>query len=109
MAFIGNNAPSRMCNFDLSTNTNRGSFGISSRSDVTTGAQRFNFSSSEANAHYTIVASAIGSVNGDGMVVASYPGSEEKVANSFIARSSYCTNNSATDITDMQIAVFPNT
>ena len=43
------------------------------------------------------------------MVVASYPGSEEKVTNSFIARSSYCTNNSATDITDMQIAVFPNT
>ena len=43
------------------------------------------------------------------MVVASYPGSEEKVANSFIARASYCTNNSGTDITDMQIAVFPNT
>ena len=103
MAFIGNNAPSRMCNFDLSTNTNRGSFGISSISDVTTGAQRFNFSSSEANAHYTIVASAIGSVNGDGMVVASYPGSEEKVANSFIARSSYCTNNSAVSYTHLTL------
>ena len=109
MPFIGNNAPSRMCNFDLSTNTNRGSFGLSSISDTATGAQRFNFSSHESNAHYTIVASSVGSVNGDGMVVASYPGSEEKVTNSFIARANYSPNNNATDITDMQVVVFPNT
>mgnify|MGYP003113894671 CR=1 FL=1 len=108
MAFIGNNGASKMCNFDLTTNTNRGSFGISSIGDVATGAQRFNFSANEANAHYTIVASSVGSANGDGMVVASYPGSDEKSTSSFIARANYSTNNDATDITDMQVVVFPN-
>ena len=62
MAFIGNNGASKMCNFDLTTNTNRGSFGISSIGDVATGAQRFNFSANEANAHYTIVSSSVGSL-----------------------------------------------
>ena len=67
------------------------------------------FAANFPNDNYVCTASAVGSVNVDGMVVAGIGGaSDYRTVVSLRMILSYCTNNSGNDVTNVNLAFFTN-
>ena len=61
------------------------------------------------NHKYVTTASSVGSVNGDGMVVAGIGGQTQyRTVGDLRMRVSYCTNNAGNDVTNVNLAFFAN-
>ena len=96
------------CSYNASTNAVRGSENISSVTDNGTGDFTFNFSSDLANVNYAVTASAIGSSNGDQMLVSSVAGAGTyKNVGNFRCQVRYAGgSNALNDVTDVNVVVF---
>ena len=67
------------------------------------------FAANMPNANYVTTASAVGAINGDGMVVAGIGGATNyRDVGSLRMRVSYCTNNAGNDVTNVNLAFFTN-
>ena len=103
------NTPRVLVSVDLAANSNHSAYGVQVVYHYGSGQFQVVFAQNMPNDNYVTTASAVGSINGDGMVVAGIGGSTEyRTIGSLRMRVSYCTNNSGNDVTNVNVAFFTN-
>ena len=103
------NTPRVLISVNLSSDSNHSAYGVQTVYHYGSGVFQVVFAANMPNDNYVTTASAVGSINGDGMVVAGIGGSTEyRTIGSLRMRVSYCTNNSGTDVTNVNLAFFAN-
>mgnify|MGYP003311822689 FL=1 len=103
------NTPRVLISVNLASNSNHSAFGVQTVYHYGSGVFQVVFAANMPNANYVTTASAVGAINGDGMVVAGIGGSTEyRTIGSLRMRVSYCTNNSGNDVTNVNLAFFTN-
>ena len=103
------NTPAVLISVDLAANSNHSAYGVQVVYHYGSGQFQVVFAQNMPNDNYVTTASAVGSINGDGMVVAGIGGSTDyRTIGSLRMRVSYCTNNSGNDVTNVNLAFFAN-
>ena len=103
------NTPRVLVSVNLATNSNHSAYGVQTVYHYGSGVFQVVFAANMPNANYVTTASAVGSVNGDGMVVAGIGGATNyRDVGSLRMRVSYCTNNAGNDVTNVNLAFFTN-
>ena len=103
------NTPAVLISVDLAANSNHSAYGVQTVYHYGSGVFQVVFAANMPNDNYVTTASAVGAINGDGMVVAGIGGSTEyRTIGSLRMRVSYCTNNSGNDVTNVNLAFFTN-
>ena len=103
------NAPVVLISVNLASNSNHSAFGVQTVYHYGSGVFQVVFAQNMPNDNYVTTASAVGSVNGDGMVVAGIGGATDyRNVGDLRMRVSYCTNNSGNDVTNVNLAFFAN-
>jgi len=103
------NTPAVLISVDLAANSNHSAYGVQTVYHYGSGVFEVVFAQNMPNDNYVTTASAVGSINGDGMVVAGIGGSTDyRTIGSLRMRVSYCTNNSGNDVTNVNLAFFAN-
>ena len=103
------NTPRVLISVDLAANSNHSAYGVQTVYHYGSGVFQVVFAANMPNDNYVTTASAVGAINGDGMVVAGIGGSTEyRTIGSLRMRVSYCTNNSGNDVTNVNLAFFTN-
>ena len=104
-----NNTPRVLVSVNLSSDSNHSAYGVQTVYHYGSGVFQVVFAANMPNDNYVTTASAVGAINGDGMVVAGIGGSTEyRTIGSLRMRVSYCTNNSGNDVTNVNLAFFTN-
>ena len=103
------NTPRVLISVNLATNANHSAFGVQTVYHYGSGVFQVVFAANMPNDNYVTTASAVGSVNGGGMVVAGIGGATDyRTVGDLRMRVSYCTNNSGNDVTNVNLAFFTN-
>ena len=103
------NTPRVLISVNLASNSNHSAFGVQTVYHYGSGVFQVVFAANMPNANYVTTASAVGSINGDGMVVAGVGGATDyRTVGDLRMRVSYCTNNSGNDVTNVNLAFFTN-
>ena len=103
------NTPRVLISVNLASNSNHSAFGVQTVYHYGSGVFQVVFAQNMPNDNYVTTASAVGSVNGDGMVVAGIGGATNyRDVGSLRMRVSYCTNNAGNDVTNVNLAFFTN-
>ena len=103
------NTPAVLISVNLATNSNHSAYGVQTVYHYGSGVFQVVFAQNMPNANYVTTASAVGSVNGDGMVVAGIGGATNyRNTGDLRMRVSYCTNNAGNDVTNVNLAFFAN-
>ena len=103
------NTPRVLISVNLATNANHSAYGVQTVYHYGSGVFQVVFAANMPNDNYVTTASAVGSVNGDGMVVAGIGGATDyRTVGDLRMRVSYCTNNAGNDVTNVNLAFFTN-
>ena len=103
------NTPAVLLSVNLANDSNHSAYGVQTVYHYGGGTFQVAFAANFPNDNYVCTASAVGSVNGDGMVVAGVGGATDyRTVGSLRMRVSYCTNNSGNDVTNVNLAFYAN-
>ena len=103
------NTPRVLISVNLASNSNHSAFGVQTVYHYGSGVFQVVFAANMPNTNYVTTASAVGAINGDGMVVAGIGGATDyRNVGDLRMRVSYCTNNSGNDVTNVNLAFFTN-
>ena len=103
------NTPRVLVSVNLATNSNHSAYGVQTVYHYGSGVFQVVFAQNMPNTNYVTTASAVGAINGDGMVVAGIGGATDYRNNGVLRmRVSYCTNNAGNDVTNVNLAFFTN-
>ena len=103
------NTPIVLASINLASNNQHSTFGVQTVYHYGSGTFQVVFSANMPNANYVVTASAVGSVNGDSMVVAGIADhTNYRTVGSIRARVSYSPNNSDGEVTNVNLAFFAN-
>ena len=103
------NTPAVLLSVNLANDSNHSAYGVQTVYHYGSGTFQVAFAANFPNDNYVCTASAVGSVNGDGMVVAGVGGATDyRTVGSLRMRVSYCTNNSASEVTNVNLAFYAN-
>ena len=106
---FSSNTPAVLISVNLATDSNHSAYGVQTVYHYGSGVFQVVFAANMPNANYVTTASAVGSVNGDGMVVAGIGGQTQyRTVGDLRMRVSYCTNNAGNDVTNVNLAFFAN-
>ena len=103
------NTPAVLLSVNLANDSNHSAYGVQTVYHYGSGTFQVAFAANFPNDNYVCTASAVGSVNGDGMVVAGVGGATDyRTVGSLRMRVSYCTNNNGSEVTNVNLAFFAN-
>ena len=103
------NTPIVLASINLASNNQHSTFGVQTVYHYGSGTFQVVFSANMPNTNYVVTGSCVGSVNGDGMVVAGIADhTNYRTVGSIRARVSYAPNNNDSEVTNVNLAFFAN-